>query len=45
MIYIAQPQLGDEERAAILRVLASGQLAQGEHVAAFERRFAELCQV
>ncbi len=45
MISIAQPQLGEEERAAIPRVLASGQLAQGEHVAAFERRFAELCQV
>jgi perosamine synthetase len=26
-------------------VLVSGQLAQGEQVAAFERRFAELCQV
>src|SRR5712692_2391364 len=45
MIPIARPLLGAEEEAAVLRVLASGQLAQGEHVAAFEKRFAELCQV
>jgi perosamine synthetase len=45
MIPIARPLLGAEEEAAILRVLASGQLAQGEQVAAFEKRFAELCQV
>jgi dTDP-4-amino-4,6-dideoxygalactose transaminase len=45
MIGIAHPLLGTEEEAAVLRVLASAQLAQGEHVAAFERRFAELCQV
>ena len=45
MIPIARPLLGGEEKEAILRVLLSGQLAQGENVAAFERRFAELCQV
>jgi perosamine synthetase len=45
MIAIAHPLLGTEEEAAALRVLASGQLAQGEHVARFERYFAELCQV
>lgn len=45
MISIAHPLLGTEEEAAVLRVLASGQLAQGEHVAAFEQRFAEVCQV
>jgi perosamine synthetase len=45
MILIACPLLGPEEEIAIHRVLASGQLAQGEHVAAFERRFAEVCQV
>jgi len=45
MIPIAHPLLGAEEEAATLGVLASGQLAQGERVAAFERRFAELCQV
>ena len=45
MIGIARPLLGVEEEAAVLRVLASGRLAQGERVAAFERRFAELCHV
>jgi perosamine synthetase len=45
MISLAHPLLGTEEEAAVLRVLASAQLAQGEHVATFERRFAELCQV
>src|SRR6266702_157145 len=45
MISIARPLLGAEEEAAILRVLASGQLVQGEQVATFERHFAELCNV
>ncbi|TMC86962.1 MAG: aminotransferase class I/II-fold pyridoxal phosphate-dependent enzyme, partial [Chloroflexi bacterium] len=45
MISIARPLLSSEEEAAIQRVLASGQLAQGENVAAFERRFAEVCHV
>jgi perosamine synthetase len=45
MIAIARPLLEDEEMAALLRVSASGQLAQGEQVAAFEKRFAEVCQV
>jgi perosamine synthetase len=45
MISIARPLFGLEEEASIQRVLASGQLAQGENVAAFERRFAEVCQV
>lgn len=45
MIAIAHPLLGREEEAAVLRVLASGRLAQGEQVATFERRFADLCQV
>lgn len=45
MISIARPLLGAEEQEAVLRVLASGQLAQGEYVAAFERRFAEVCHV
>src|SRR6266849_9010610 len=45
MITIAHPPMGLEEGTAILRVLASGQLAQGEQVAAFERHFAEVCQV
>ncbi len=45
MIPMAHPLLGAEEEAAVLRVLGSGQLAQGECVAAFEHRFAELCHV
>ncbi len=45
MIPIARPLLGIEEASAILSVLASDQLAQGERVAAFEQRFAELCRV
>lgn len=45
MIPIARPLLGSEEEDAVLRVLASGQLAQGKHVTAFERRFAKVCHV
>jgi len=41
MIPAAKPIIGDEERAAVDRVLASGQLAQGAEVAAFEQEFAE----
>ena len=37
----AKPIIGDEERAAVDRVLRSGMLAQGPEVAAFEREFAE----
>ncbi|MBI2322669.1 MAG: DegT/DnrJ/EryC1/StrS aminotransferase family protein [Chloroflexi bacterium] len=39
-IPIARPLIGSEERAAVLRVLDSGQLAQGPEVAAFEHEFA-----
>ncbi|HEU5382727.1 MAG TPA: DegT/DnrJ/EryC1/StrS aminotransferase family protein [Ktedonobacteraceae bacterium] len=45
MISIAAPLLGEEETAAVLHVLNSGQLAQGEQVALFEQRFAQFCQV
>ena len=45
MIPIAAPQIGDEERRAVLEVLDSGQLAQGPVVEAFEREFAEWCGV
>ncbi|MDQ2715199.1 MAG: DegT/DnrJ/EryC1/StrS family aminotransferase [Chloroflexota bacterium] len=44
-IPIACPLLGDEEKEAVLSVLSSGRLAQGERVAAFERQFADLCHV
>lgn len=45
MIAIARPTLGTEEEEAVLLVLRSGMLAQGEGVAAFERKFAKLCHV
>lgn len=37
----AKPIIGDEERAAVDRVLRSGMIAQGPEVAAFEQEFAE----
>ena len=37
----AKPIIGDEERAAVDRVMRSGMLAQGPEVAAFEVEFAE----
>jgi dTDP-4-amino-4,6-dideoxygalactose transaminase len=40
VIRIAQPIIGAEEEAAVLRVLRSGQLAQGPAVAEFERAVA-----
>lgn len=45
MIPIGHPIMGAEEESAILRVLRSGRLAQGEQVVAFERHFAEACHV
>ncbi|GAA1514898.1 dTDP-4-amino-4,6-dideoxygalactose transaminase [Agromyces terreus] len=38
----AKPIIGDDERAAVDRVLRSGMVAQGPEVAAFEREFAEV---
>jgi perosamine synthetase len=37
----AKPIIGDEERAAVDRVMRSGMIAQGPEVAAFETEFAE----
>src|SRR5437016_1060546 len=45
MILVARPLLDEEEKVAVLRVLRSGQLAQGNYIAAFERLFAEVCHV
>jgi perosamine synthetase len=42
-IPIAAPQMGDEEKHAVMAVLDSGQLAQGPVVEAFEREFAAWC--
>jgi len=39
MIPAAKPIIGDDERAAVDRVLRSGMLAQGPEVAAFEEEF------
>lgn len=39
-INVAAPQIGEEERQAVLAVLDSGQLAQGPVVEAFEHEFA-----
>lgn len=40
MIPIVKPLIGDEEIEAVVRVLRSGMIAQGEEVYAFEREFA-----
>ena len=45
MIQIARPQIGEEEKAAVMAVLDSGQLAQGSVVAEFEEAFAAYCGV
>jgi dTDP-4-amino-4,6-dideoxygalactose transaminase len=40
-IAIASPQIGEQERNAVMAVLESGQLAQGKVVAEFEKAFAD----
>lgn len=40
MIPVSRPYIGTEEEQAVLRVLRSGQLAQGREVEAFENEFA-----
>lgn len=42
LIPAARPEIGNEERAAVDRVLISGGLAQGPEVAAFENEFSQL---
>lgn len=41
-IPISRPQIGPEEKAAVLEVLDSGMLAQGPRVAAFEEAFSRV---
>ncbi len=41
VIPVARPMIGAEEKEAVLQVLDSGMLAQGERVAAFEKAFAD----
>ncbi len=45
VIPIAKPLLGEEEKRAVMEVLSSGMLAQGERVATFEKNFAEFIGV
>jgi len=45
VINIAKPQIGIEEKQAVLEVLNSGMIAQGPRVKAFEEAFAEMCGV
>lgn len=40
-IPVARPQVGEREKAAVMEVLESGQLAMGPRTEAFEARFAE----
>lgn len=42
MIPAAKPIVGEEERAAVDRVMRSGMIAQGPEVAAFEEEFSEV---
>ncbi len=45
MINMAKPQIGDEEKKAVMEVLDSGIIAQGPRVKAFEEAFATMCGV
>ena len=45
MINIAKPNIGEEEKQAVLEVLDSGMIAQGPRVKSFEESFAEMCGV
>jgi len=45
MIHMAKPQIGDEEKQAVMEVLDSGMIAQGPRVKAFEDGFAQMCGV
>ena len=43
MIHMAKPQIGEEEKKAVMEVLDSGILAQGPRVKSFEDEFASMC--
>jgi perosamine synthetase len=45
LIPIAKPFIDEREKRAVLEVLESGMLVQGQKVVELERRFAELCDV
>lgn len=44
MIHMAKPQIGEEEKQAVMEVLDSGIIAQGPRVKAFEEGFAQMCE-
>ncbi|MEM9950269.1 MAG: DegT/DnrJ/EryC1/StrS family aminotransferase [Chloroflexota bacterium] len=44
-IDISKPEIGDEEKQAVMEVLDSGMLVQGEKVKQFEEDFADYCGV
>src|SRR4030067_174998 len=44
MINMAKPQIGDDEKQAVMEVLDSGMIAQGPRVKAFEEGFAQMCR-
>jgi len=43
MINMARPQIGDDEKKAVLEVMDSGIIAQGPRTKAFEEAFASMC--
>src|SRR3989338_3988296 len=45
MIPIAKPMIGDEEKKAVLAVLESGMIVQGQKVKELEEKFAAFCGV
>lgn len=45
MIHMAKPQIGAEEKQAVMEVLDSGIIAQGPRVKVFEEGFAQMCGV
>ena len=45
MIPISKPFIGNAEKDAVMEVLESGMLAQGQRTAELERRFSDLCGV
>jgi perosamine synthetase len=45
MIHMAKPQIGAEEKQAVMEVLDSGIIAQGPRTKAFEEGFAQMCGV
>lgn len=45
MIYVSEPQIDEKEINAVIKVLKSGRLVQGDEVAMFENEFSNICEV